>query len=165
MVYKYLTPSNVIVTEGMHVMENDVTLRIADVAIAQLLDLTGSFNVKKICGIDRCFLAPELLLKDPYVPVSTKADIWSVGVILYILLSGEPPFNGQTDEEIVEKIKIGEYTFDGPRWDEISAEAKDLIARILCKEEDRISAGDAFQHPWFDLARRLEEENDSAALH
>ena len=89
MVYKYLTPSNVIVTEGMHVMENDVTLRITDVAIAQLLDLTGSFNVKKICGIDRCFLAPELLLKNPYVPISPKADVWSVGVILYILITGE----------------------------------------------------------------------------
>ena len=88
MVYKYLTPSNVIVTEGMHVMENDVTLRITDVAIAQLLDLTGSFNVKKICGIDRCFLAPELLLSDPSVIVSPKADVWSVGVILYIMVTG-----------------------------------------------------------------------------
>ena len=107
------------------------------------------------------YVAPEVI-QGTY---SEKCDVWSVGVILYILLAGEPPFNGQTDEEIVDKIKIGEYTFEGPRWDEISAEAKDLIARILCKEEDRISAADAFQHPWFDMVRRLEEENDSAALH
>ena len=88
LVYKYLSPSNVIVTEGLHVMENVVTLRISDVAILQLLDLTGNFNVKKICGIDRCFLAPELLLKDHGVEISTKADVWSVGVILYVLITG-----------------------------------------------------------------------------
>ena len=88
MVYKYLAPWNIIVTEGLHVMEDEVSLRIADVAIMQFLDLTTSFNVKKICGIDRCFLAPELLLNDPSVAISPKADVWSVGVILYIMISG-----------------------------------------------------------------------------
>ena len=104
------------------------------------------------------YVAPEVI-EGTY---SEKCDVWSVGVILYILLSGEPPFNGPTDEEIVDKIKIGEYSFDGARWDEVSPEAKDLISRILCKEDDRISAADAFQHPWFELTRRMEEENDSA---
>jgi len=107
------------------------------------------------------YVAPEVI-EGTY---SEKCDVWSVGVILYILLSGEPPFNGATDEDIVEKIKIGEYVFEGERWDEISAEAKDLISRILCKEEDRLGAGEAFVHPWFEMARRIEEENDSAAAH
>ena len=88
MVYKYLSPWNVIVTEGLHVMENDVKLRIADAAIMQLLDLTGTFSVKKICGIDRCFIAPEILLKDPSIVITSKADVWSVGVILYIIITG-----------------------------------------------------------------------------
>ena len=107
------------------------------------------------------YIAPEVI-EGTY---SEKCDVWSVGVILYILLAGEPPFNGATDEEIVEKIKVGEYSFDGARWDEVSPEAKDLIARILCKEDERISASDAFQHPWFDLVRRMEEEHDSVAVH
>ena len=88
MVYKYLSPWNIIVTEGLHVMENDVKLRIADAAIMQLLDLTGTFSVKKICGIDRCFIAPEILLKDPSIVITSKADVWSVGVILYIIITG-----------------------------------------------------------------------------
>ena len=69
------------------------------------------------------YVAPEVI-EGTY---SEKCDIWSVGVILFILLSGEPPFNGNTDEEIVEKIKIGEYEFSNERWNEISDEAKDLI--------------------------------------
>ena len=88
MVYKYLSPKNLIVTEGLHVMENDVKLRIADAAIMQLLDLTGTFSMKKICGIDRCFIAPEILLKDPSIVITSKADVWSVGVILYIIITG-----------------------------------------------------------------------------
>ena len=107
------------------------------------------------------YVAPEVI-EGTY---SEKCDVWSIGIILYILISGEPPFNGATDEEIVEKIKMGEYNMEGNRWNETSPEVKDLIARILCKEEDRISAAEAFQHPWFDLARRMEEDNDGAAMH
>lgn len=107
------------------------------------------------------YIAPEVI-EGTY---SEKCDVWSVGVILYILLSGEPPFNGQTDEEIVEKIKIGEYNFDNERWNEVSDEAKDLIARILCKEDERIDAAEAFQHPWFDNCRRIEQDMDSGAMH
>ena len=69
-------------------MDHDVSLRITDVAIMQLIELTGSFNMKKICGIDRCFLAPELVIKDPSINITPKADVWSIGVILYILVAG-----------------------------------------------------------------------------
>jgi len=107
------------------------------------------------------YVAPEVI-QGTY---SEKCDVWSVGIILYILISGEPPFNGDTDDQTVELIKVGQYTMEGPRWDETSPECKDLIARILCKEEDRISAAEAFQHPWFDLTARMEEETDSVAVH
>jgi len=107
------------------------------------------------------YVAPEVIAGT----YSEKCDVWSIGVILYILLSGEPPFNGQTDEAIVERIRIGEYSFEGDRWAEVSDEAKDLINSILCKESDRISAGEAFQHPWFELIRQMEQETDGAAVH
>lgn len=107
------------------------------------------------------YVAPEVI-EGTY---SEKCDVWSVGIILYILLAGEPPFNGNTDQEIVQRIKEGDFVMEGPRWDEVSDEAKDLITRILCKEDIRISAAEAFQHPWFDYTRRLEEEEDSMAVH
>ena len=62
MIYKYLTPASIIVTEGNHVIDNDISLRITDVAAVQLLEFTGNFNLKKIGGIDRSFLAPEILV-------------------------------------------------------------------------------------------------------
>ena len=107
------------------------------------------------------YVAPEVI-EGTY---SEKCDVWSVGIILYILLSGEPPFNGATDIEIVERIKEGTFSMEGPRWDDVSNEAKDLITQILCKEDQRITAAEAFQHPWFDYTRRLEEEQDGATVH
>ncbi len=86
------------------------------------------------------YIAPEVI-EGTY---SEKCDVWSIGIILYILLSGEPPFNGQTDQEIVDRIREGEYSFEGERWAEISDQAKDLITRILCKESERLSAAEAF---------------------
>ena len=59
------------------------------------------------------YLAPEVIEGE----YSEKCDVWSLGVIMYILLSGEPPFNGETDYEIVERIKAGEYSLEGEHWD------------------------------------------------
>lgn len=60
-----------------------------------------------------------------------KCDLWSVGVILYILLSGKPPFDGNDDKEIVNSVRIGTYSLSGAEWKNISNDAKDLIKRML----------------------------------
>ena len=60
-----------------------------------------------------------------------KCDIWSCGVILYILLCGYPPFNGDNDEEIFENIRKGTFYFPSPEWDNISEQAKVLIKKML----------------------------------
>lgn len=76
-------------------------------------------------------------------------DIWSIGVIVYMLLSGSPPFNGTQDHEILLKIKRGTYSLSGPQWEGISEEAKSFIAFLLQKDSDkRPSAIEALQHPW-----------------
>jgi calcium-dependent protein kinase len=60
-----------------------------------------------------------------------KCDVWSCGVILYILLCGYPPFSGKTDDKIMEKVAKGVYAFDSEEWDDISKEAKELIKKMM----------------------------------
>lgn len=59
------------------------------------------------------YVAPEVLNKN----YDEKCDIWSCGVILYIILSGKPPFEGPNDNDVIEKVKLGKYDFEGEAWD------------------------------------------------
>ncbi|NWY96138.1 CDPK3 kinase, partial [Loxia curvirostra] len=76
--------------------------------------------------------------------------IWSAGVLFYILLCGYPPFYGDTDNEILKRVKKGTFDFKGKEWKKVSSEAKDLIKCCLTMDPDkRISASVALKHPWF----------------
>ena len=91
------------------------------------------------------YIAPEVL-SGTY---TEKCDLWSIGVMLYIMLSGRPPFNGNSEDVIIKKVKVGSWDFRGTIWDTISEQAKDLISCLLKKDpEQRLSAVDALQHPW-----------------
>jgi calcium-dependent protein kinase len=90
------------------------------------------------------FMAPEVLT----VNYSNKWDIWSAGIILYIMLCGYPPFASEEDSETIQLIMEGEIEFDDDAWEDISPEAKDLIVQILQPESLRISAKKILSHPW-----------------
>ena len=60
-----------------------------------------------------------------------KADLWSCGVIMYILLSGSSPFTGESVDATMETIKSGDYNLEGEEWDNISCEAKEVVRRLL----------------------------------
>ena len=92
------------------------------------------------------YIAPEVLSRD----YTEKCDIWSCGVIMYILLTGRPPFSGNTDMEIMQKIKTGKYDLSKYPWGIISKEAKDLIKDLLqLNPNQRLTAEQALKHPWF----------------
>lgn len=104
---------------------------------------------KKLGGV--YYLAPEVI-KGSY---TEKCDIWSCGVILYIILSGYPPFSGNDDEKIEKNILSGEFNFKGNEWTHVSEEAKDFIKKLLEFDENkRISAEEALQDPWFQSQRK-----------
>ena len=91
------------------------------------------------------YIAPEVLKKN----YDEKCDLWSIGVIMFILLTGEPPFNGSNDEEILQNVKNGYVDFSTSIFQEISNEAKDLLSKLLEKvPSKRISAIEALEHPW-----------------
>ncbi|CAF2146853.1 unnamed protein product [Brassica napus] len=91
------------------------------------------------------YVAPEVLLKR-YGP---EADVWTAGVILYILLSGVPPFWAETQQGIFDAVLKGYIDFDSDPWPVISDSAKDLIRRMLCsKPAERLTAHEVLRHPW-----------------
>ena len=92
------------------------------------------------------YCSPEVLLNN----YNEKCDIWSCGVILYVLLSGTYPFNGKNDQEISKKILNGKFEFNSSLFNNISNEAKDLIKKCLIYDKnERISAIKALKHPFF----------------
>ena len=103
---------------------------------------------QKLSGIigTTLYCSPEVV-DDLY---DEKSDEWSCGVLMYILLCGEPPFQGDTDEEIFQKIKKCEYNFDLKEFKSVSENCKDLIRKLLePKKKKRIKASDALKHPFF----------------
>jgi len=90
------------------------------------------------------YVSPEVL-KGQY---DESCDIWSSGVILYILLTGDPPFNGPNDNDIYRKIAAKKFSFPSPSWDNISNDAKDLITHMLTDPSKRYSAQQVLSHTW-----------------
>ena len=90
------------------------------------------------------YISPEVL-KGKY---DEKCDIWSAGVILYIIICGYPCFNGDTDDEIFKAILKGKIQFPSPEWDNISNDAKELIQKMCCSPEKRLTAEQVLNEIW-----------------
>uniref|UniRef100_A0A915DCR3 Twitchin n=1 Tax=Ditylenchus dipsaci TaxID=166011 RepID=A0A915DCR3_9BILA len=100
------------------------------------------------------FAAPEIVLG---TNVGFYTDMWSVGVLSYILLSGLSPFGGENDDETLKNVKSCDWNMDDPAFNDISSSAKDFIRKLLVMDANsRMDATAALGHPW--LADRFQEE-------
>eukprot|EP00352_Strombidinopsis_acuminata_P004002 CAMPEP_0176397868 /NCGR_PEP_ID=MMETSP0126-20121128/45466_1 /TAXON_ID=141414 ORGANISM="Strombidinopsis acuminatum, Strain SPMC142" /NCGR_SAMPLE_ID=MMETSP0126 /ASSEMBLY_ACC=CAM_ASM_000229 /LENGTH=408 /DNA_ID=CAMNT_0017772431 /DNA_START=230 /DNA_END=1456 /DNA_ORIENTATION=- len=103
------------------------------------------------------YIAPEVLGKS----YGSKCDIWSIGVIVYILLSGIPPFNGKDDQEIMKAVRKGKFSFSDASWNKVSSSAKDFITQLLTLDQDkRPAATDALKHPWITELSKIEVDEN-----
>ena len=118
-------------------------IKITDFGLARFVD--GETFATTTCGTPG-YVAPEILSQKPY---KEPCDYWSVGVVLYILLSGQPPFYDDDNFELFEKIKKCKYDMDSPIWGMVSSQAKDLISKLLVADPaKRITGEEIAAHPW-----------------
>ena len=124
--------------------EDYFNIKIIDFGTAKIFD--KNHHPRAVVG-SAYYIAPEVLKRN----YNEKCDMWSAGVILYMMIVGHAPFDGETDDDILNSIKKGEFRKDEERWVKSSNEVKDLINKLLLVDCDkRINALDALHHPWFE---------------
>ncbi|XP_054706304.1 myosin light chain kinase, smooth muscle-like isoform X2 [Uloborus diversus] len=127
-------------------------IKIIDFGLARVYN--SDENLRILFGTPE-FVAPEVINYEPVCPAS---DMWSVGVICYVLLSGLSPFMGDSDTETFSNITRGEMDFDDEAFDEISQDAKDFISNLLVKKlKGRMSAEECLNHPWLAKSSLLQK--------
>lgn len=137
--HRDLKPENLLLMSK----NNDSEIKIADFGFAKR-------TTSQTCLLTQCgtpgYVAPEILEGVPY---GTKADMWSLGVITYILLGGYPPFIESNQKELFRKIRQGRYEFHVEYWGQVSSSAKDLISSLLTVDpQRRLTAQEAINGSW-----------------
>ena len=118
-------------------------IKISDFGLARFLP--NETMAVTACGTPG-YVAPEILAGAGY---GREVDYWSIGIVLYILLSGFPPFYDEDNSALFEQIKSGKFEYPSPYWDDISDQAKDLINKLLCVDpKERLGADEIMAHPW-----------------
>jgi len=139
-VHRDLKPENLIYLSP----KSDSPIKITDFGLAKYRS-GKDMAMTTACGTPG-YVAPEVLKNEPY---DKAVDMWSLGVILYILLCGFPPFYHESTAQLYKQIKKGEYDFPDPYWTDISDSAKDLVRCLLCvPPKDRYTAAQVLAHPW-----------------
>ncbi|XP_076880085.1 serine/threonine-protein kinase 33 isoform X2 [Brachyhypopomus gauderio] len=126
--------------------EDTVNIKVTDFGLSVQKGGVGSENMlQATCGTP-IYMAPEVIKGHEY---SQQCDVWSIGVIMYMLLCGDPPFMSSSEDRLFEMIKKGELNFSGPVWDSVSDAAKKVL-RCLLKVDPahRITASELVHSPW-----------------
>ena len=137
--HRDLKPENLL----LRTISNDSDIKIADFGFAKKVLTPNSLTTQ--CGTPG-YVAPEILEGVSY---DIQSDMWSLGVIIYIILGGYPPFIEQNQRELFRKIRRGQYEFHEEYWGSVSTDAKDMIKCLLTVQPaKRMTANQALQHKW-----------------
>eukprot|EP00916_Digyalum_oweni_P026108 GHVL01042931.1.p1 GENE.GHVL01042931.1~~GHVL01042931.1.p1 ORF type:complete len:554 (+),score=136.04 GHVL01042931.1:285-1946(+) len=145
-VHRDMKPENILITD----QSSSATVKISDFGLARYVP--NERNCQTFCGTPHYF-APEMINthQKKTAGYGKEVDLWSLGVILYILLSGTPPFG---DDMLAEQITRGDYNFDGPEWENASQEAIELVKGLMKVEaSERLTIEETIQHSWLMTAR------------
>merc|ERR1712137_1132546 len=141
-VHRDLKPENLLLKADTDISE----VKLADFGLSKIIsDGVQKQMMQTACGTPG-YVAPEVLTADGY---DKEVDLWSIGVITYILLCGFPPFYNEHLPVLFEAIMKADYDYPEDYWDEISDTAKNFIDRLLVVEPDkRMTTKQALEHPW-----------------
>ncbi len=143
-IHRDLKPENILIESSEEKDKDYFHIKIIDFGTCEILKKS---KLTEQIGTS-FYIAPEIL-KNGY---NEKCDLWSCGVILYILLCGSPPFYGKNEKEIFARVISGTYSFKQKIWEKISNEGKNLVQKLLeVKPEKRLSAKEALKHKWFKM--------------
>lgn len=152
--HRDLKPENILYYD-----EERTIVKLMDFGLAKVLD-ENDVTIMTRCGTLH-YVAPEVLSKQG--SYSYEVDMWSLGVVLYVLLCGYLPFYHDDRHLTAKLVRLGRYEFDPEEWSEISDDAKDLINKLICLNVgDRLSAKQVLEHPW--LANASETANSASRL-
>jgi calcium-dependent protein kinase len=148
-IHRDLKPENILIKKDE---DGFYRVKICDFGTSQAFKI-GDIQ-SKIVG-SAYYIAPEVLQKK----YNSKCDLWSCGVIMFVLLTKKPPFTGKNEMMIMKNVVIGKYKSE--LLDKYSPYAKDLVSKLLEKDiKKRINAETALNHPWFDVFKCKEILND-----
>ena len=152
-VHRDLKPENL-----LYASSDELSLiKVSDFGFAKFLIPKAQEKLFTACGTPS-YVSPEIIESKGY---DNKVDCWSLGVILYVMLCGFPPFYADDNNTLFNYIKTAEFEFHSPYWDNVSDNAKDLIRKLLVvKPENRLSTEDILKHPW--LTQNIDSKGNLA---
>jgi serine/threonine protein kinase len=140
-VHRDLKPENILLTSK----NDDESIKIADFGFAKQYDTSSDDALSTSCGTPG-YVAPEILNGKKY---HKEVDMWSFGVIIFILLCGYPPFHHENQKELFKQIRTGAFSFDPEYWSAVSPQAKDLIQKLLVVDPAmRLTIDQLLEHEW-----------------
>jgi Ca2+-binding EF-hand superfamily protein len=142
-IHRDIKPENVLITE-------EGLVKLTDFGLSALVP--HSKTLEAPLGTVS-YAAPEVLLSMPY---DKAVDMWSLGALTFVMLSGQMPFRGKTDKEVAANALKAKFSFANSKvWDEVSESGKDFISKLLVKQpEKRLTVAQALQHEWLVLFKQ-----------